>query len=229
MNFNVKVIARSPDYVPTRKTNTDAGFDLRACITEDNEKSIVEDIHYSIGKIFSDGNWDADKGLKPCKIIFNGADTHIKIRGVIDPISRWQEAQEVWENLVSLHKSLESRRAVSIRAGETKLVSAGIRIKMPVAPPGFNNVFMVYPRSGLGIKSNLILANSVGVVDQSYISNEVGLGLINNSNYLHIISDKARVAQGIFQQVLDASFEEVNEWDESEDRGGGFGSSGVHG
>jgi dUTP pyrophosphatase len=125
------------------------------------------------------------------------------------------------------HPSVLKEPAVIVRPGEVKIVSAGFKIALPPAPEGFNNVMQVYPRSGLGINARLILANSVGIIDQNYIEYEVKIALNNVLEVAHIITDKARVAQALFTTVARANFSIPTEWDISGDRGGGIGSSGV--
>lgn len=125
------------------------------------------------------------------------------------------------------HPSALREPAVIIRPGESKIISAGFKIALPPAPEGFNNVMQIYPRSGLGINARLVLANAVGIIDQNYIEYEVKIALNNLLDVAHIITDKTRVAQALFTTVALATFTIPAEWDTSEDRGGGLGSSGV--
>lgn len=85
----------------------------------------------------------------------------------------------------------------------------------------------MYPRSGLGFKYGLSLANTVGIIDSDYYGNKNNEGhifvkLLNGS----IISDNVTIAkgeaycQGIFLPYGLAVGDEV-----SEERTGGFGST----
>lgn len=92
---------------------------------------------------------------------------------------------------------------------------------------GEDEVLSVYPRSSLGIKKGLMLSNTVGIIDSSYYSNEgndgnIGLALLNTSGVAIEIKRGERIAQGVFTKYLVADSDETL----SEERKGGFGSSG---
>ena len=90
-----------------------------------------------------------------------------------------------------------------------------------------DEVLYVYPRSSLGIKSGLMLGNTVGIIDSSYYNNEgndgnIGLSLLNTSGKGIQLKKGDRIAQGIFAKFLTADNDEVL----GAERVGGFGSSG---
>ena len=85
----------------------------------------------------------------------------------------------------------------------------------------------IYIRSSLAIKNGLMLSNNVGIVDSSYYSNEgndgnIGIALVNTTGVTVELKAGERIAQGIFKKYLTAD-EDVTT---SEERVGGFGSSG---
>lgn len=90
-----------------------------------------------------------------------------------------------------------------------------------------DEVFIVLPRSSMGIKKGLMLGNTIGVIDASYYSNEhndgnIGLSLLNTSGKGMELKAGDRIAQGIFLPYLTADNDEAL----LDKRGGGFGSSG---
>lgn len=90
-----------------------------------------------------------------------------------------------------------------------------------------DEVLKIYPRSSLGIKSGMMLGNTVGIVDASYYGNEgndgnIGLSLLNTSGVTIQLQAGDRIAQGVFQKYLVAD----NDLVLSDERIGGFGSSG---
>ena len=64
--------------------------------------------------------------------------------------------------------------AVTLQAGERRLIPTGIAIALPSA----DYVALVFARSGLGIKQGVCLSNGVGVIDSDY-RGEIGVGLVN--------------------------------------------------
>ena len=88
-----------------------------------------------------------------------------------------------------------------------------------------DNCLMLYNRSSNPIKRNLVLANSVGVIDSDYYNNETNEGEIFGSFYnlsprSYCIKKGERIMQGIFQQYMLTA-----DNDSSAARTGGFGSA----
>lgn len=85
-----------------------------------------------------------------------------------------------------------------------------------------DEVLLLYPRSSLGIKFGVGLANQTGVIDADYLRN-IGLPLVNNgSEPVSFIrgDSKSKLVQGIFFKYLVA--DNCNSDDE---RIGGMGST----
>lgn len=94
-----------------------------------------------------------------------------------------------------------SPRDVSIMPGASAVIYSGIRAIMP------GSLFLaLYPRSGLGIKHRVTLANSTGIIDADYrnAANEghIIFKLVNNSDHTVSIPKGKAFAQGIFQMFL---------------------------
>lgn len=87
----------------------------------------------------------------------------------------------------------------------------------------------ILPRSGLGARSGIVLAHSVGLIDPDYSG--PWLIPVINRNALGtppvLIEPGARIAQAVFVPVLRPSFRIVETFSAVTDRGsGGFGSTG---
>lgn len=109
-----------------------------------------------------------------------------------------------------------------ILPGCTAAVSTGIALAIP---DGF--VVHVYARSGLSLKTNLRLANSVGIIDAGY-RDELKILCWNAGTEPITIEKGMRIAQMDIMQSPAIEFHEVkNVKDFGEDRMGGFGSSGL--
>lgn len=115
-----------------------------------------------------------------------------------------------------------SDEPVIIPSGEIRMIHTGIA----AAPERTDIALFVFPRSGLGAKYGITLANSVGVIDSDY-RGEIMVPLINHGKESFTVSSGMRIAQLIVMPVIS------QEWIESEDLGetgrgeGGFGSSGL--
>ena len=132
-----------------------------------------------------------------------------------------------------------------IAPGETVLIPTGLKMAIP---EGY--ALLIQPRSGLSKKTKLRICNTPGLIDSGY-RGEIGV-LVENiepkvkniigdydsfGNYKidgveygqdYIIEKGMRFAQGRFVKVPTAIFKETNDVRNiGEDRGGGFGSSGV--
>ena len=108
---------------------------------------------------------------------------------------------------------------VTVPAGGTALVPTGIRAEME---PGW--VLMLFPRSSLGFRHSLRLANTVGVIDSDYaFAKNEGHVMVKLRNPLPepvTIGRGERFCQGVFLPYGTAEEEEV-----VTERTGGFGST----
>lgn len=85
--------------------------------------------------------------------------------------------------------------------------------------------YLLFGRSGLGVKHGITLANSVGVIDSDY-RGEIVVGLINQCTETYTVQPMERVAQLVLVPIERMSFGIVEELDETERGAGGFGSTG---
>lgn len=128
-----------------------------------------------------------------------------------------------------------------LKPGETKAIKTGLRLHIP-----FGYEVQVRPRSGLSLKTPLRLPNSPGTIDSGY-KDELCV-LLQNCSYwgadeesIYTVADKGnlqgsyqisvgdRIAQLVLAKLSPAEICEgtPEENISAENRGGGFGSSGV--
>lgn len=113
-------------------------------------------------------------------------------------------------------------QAVTVAPGETVTISSGIAIS--IHDP--NLVAILAPRSGLGIKHGIVLANTIGVIDSDY-QGEIKIGIRNQGSESYSIQPGERICQMLFMPVVQASLRVVEEFSQESQRGeGGFGHTG---
>jgi dUTP pyrophosphatase len=114
------------------------------------------------------------------------------------------------------------KEQIGIQPGETVLVGSGIAIN--IKDP--NIVGIIVPRSGLGIKKGIVLANTMGVIDSDY-QGEIKIGLFNRSQNQYLVKPGERICQMLFMPVINATLKLVQEFSDATYRGsGGLGHTG---
>ena len=109
----------------------------------------------------------------------------------------------------------------TINPGETFLIPTGISIYIK----DHNYAAVILPRSGLGHKHGIVLGNLVGLIDSDY-QGELLVSCWNRSKNAFLINPLERIAQLVILPVIQAKFNLVDEFTESERGKGGFGSTG---
>jgi len=111
---------------------------------------------------------------------------------------------------------------VTLAPGERTLIKTGIAINM-MDP---NLVAIVASRSGLSLKHGVRVAQGIGVIDADY-HGEIGVILANDGVAPYLIQPGERIAQLMFQPVVQVDLSYVSEFSTQTERGvGGFGSTG---
>ena len=111
---------------------------------------------------------------------------------------------------------------MTVQPGETVFIPSGIAIS--IHDPRL--VALLVPRSGLGIKHGIVLANTIGVIDSDY-QGEIGIGIFNRSKTAYTIEPGERICQMMFVPVTQIILAMVEEFSVDSDRGaGGFGHTG---
>lgn len=113
--------------------------------------------------------------------------------------------------------------AITLEPGETKLIPTGLSIYLE--DPTL--AAMLLPRSGLGHKHGIVLGNLVGLIDSDY-QGQLMVSCWNRGNETFTVNVGERIAQLIIVPVVQASFEVVDEFEQTERGAGGFGHSGRH-
>ena len=109
---------------------------------------------------------------------------------------------------------------VTIAPLERKLIDTGLFLAIP---EGFE--VQIRPRSGLSIKHGITILNSPGTIDADY-RGEIKVVLANISNEPFVVNDGDRIAQMVVARYEQASWEAVEELEETERGAGGFGHTG---
>jgi dUTP pyrophosphatase len=110
---------------------------------------------------------------------------------------------------------------VEIAPGGRIAIPTGIAVALP---PGHE--LQVRPRSGLALKSGILVANSPGTVDEDY-RGEIKIILLNAGDEAFRVERGMRIAQGVLAPVTRIRWQEVASLDKTARGMGGFGSTGV--
>lgn len=110
---------------------------------------------------------------------------------------------------------------VTVQPHKSVVISTGVKAYMPIG-----EVLKIYPRSSMGIKRGLVLANGTAIIDSDYYGNKdndghIMIALYNMGSEEQTIKAGERIAQGIFEPFFDCGDEP------DEVRSGGIGSTGV--
>lgn len=110
---------------------------------------------------------------------------------------------------------------LEIKPGETHLIPTGLAIHIDDA----SMAAVILPRSGLGHKHGIVLGNLVGLIDSDY-QGQLFVSCWNRGGDSFTIDVGDRIAQLVFVPVVQADFDIVADFDESQRAAGGFGHTG---
>ena len=111
--------------------------------------------------------------------------------------------------------------AIEIEPGQTVLVKTGMAIYIH----DVNFAGLILPRSGLGHKHGIVLGNLVGLIDSDY-QGELMVSVWNRGQTAFRLEPGERLAQYVLVPVVQAEFEQVEEFEETLRGAGGFGHTG---
>lgn len=112
---------------------------------------------------------------------------------------------------------------LTLEPGQTELLPTGLAIH--IGDPAL--AAMILPRSGLGHKHGIVLGNLVGLIDSDY-QGQLMVSCWNRGNTTFTVQPGERIAQLVLVPVVQADFEIVDSFEESDRGEGGFGHSGRH-
>ena len=108
-----------------------------------------------------------------------------------------------------------------LKPGQTELIPTGIAIH--IEDPGLAAVIL--PRSGLGHKHGIVLGNLVGLIDSDY-QGQLFVSCWNRGSEDFVLEPGLRLAQLVIVPVVQADFNVVEEFGESQRGEGGFEHTG---
>ncbi len=111
---------------------------------------------------------------------------------------------------------------LTLQPGQTELIPTGMAVY--IEDPGL--AAMILPRSGLGHKHGIVLGNLVGLIDSDY-QGQLYVSCWNRGSEVYSLEPGERLAQMVIVPVVQADFEVVDEFVESERGAGGFGHTGT--
>ena len=115
------------------------------------------------------------------------------------------------------------KEEIVLEPSQTVLIPTGLSIY--IGDSGL--AAMILPRSGLGHKHGIVLGNLVGLIDSDY-QGELMVSCWNRGQTPFTIAIGERIAQLVLVPVVQAHFELVEQFDETQRGAGGFGHSGSH-
>ena len=110
---------------------------------------------------------------------------------------------------------------IVLSPGKLTLIPTGIFMEIP---EGYEA--QIRPRSGLALKHGITVLNSPGTIDSDY-RGEIKIILINLGEEDFKIEKGMRIAQIVFARVYKGEFIQVDELNNTDRNGGGFGHSGI--
>jgi dUTP pyrophosphatase len=113
-----------------------------------------------------------------------------------------------------------THESITLNPGEIRLIPTGIKIAIP---DGFEA--QIRPRSGLALKYGISMVNTPGTIDADY-RGEIKVIMINHGSQAFTFDHKERIAQMVFNPIVQGVFVETDELEESARGEGGFGHTG---
>ena len=126
-----------------------------------------------------------------------------------------------YQNKGDAGMDIRSNEDTTIRAYGWSVIATGLYIIIPFGYEG-----QMRTRSGLAAKNGIQVLNSPGTIDSGY-RDELKVILINHGLWGYKVNKGDRIAQLVIKPMTQAQIEEISEMDRDDDRGGGFGSTGI--
>lgn len=120
-----------------------------------------------------------------------------------------------------IRASIPEKKSITVKAGERVLIPTGLAMEIP-----FGYEVQVRPRSGLSLKSPLMIVNAPGTIDCDY-RGEVNIIVGNFGKEDYVIEHGLRIAQLVLCPVTQAKYVTASSLGETQRGAGGFGSTGT--
>ena len=121
-----------------------------------------------------------------------------------------------------IRASLPNKDTVTVAPGERVLIPTGLAFEIPP-----RHEIQVRPRSGLSLKTPLLVVNAPGTIDADY-RGEVQIIVGNFGKEPFVIEHGLRLAQLVFAPVWQVRYVSTDSLSETKRGAGGFGSTGVN-
>ena len=112
---------------------------------------------------------------------------------------------------------------LTLMPGQSELIPTGMAIH--IGDPAL--AALILPRSGLGHKHGIVLGNLVGLIDSDY-QGQLYVSCWNRGGARFRMEVGERIAQLVLVPVVRPQFDLVDEFEDSDRGGGGFGHTGRH-
>lgn len=109
-----------------------------------------------------------------------------------------------------------------VQPGEMVPVATGLTAYM-----GDDEELQLRARSGLAYKHQITLQNGIGTIDSDYYGNHIQVLIRNEGHEVFAIEDGDRICQGVFAKFLTVDGDDSDNNEPTDERQGGFGSTGV--
>ena len=127
---------------------------------------------------------------------------------------------KAYGNVEFFFKSDVNRQMIRLSPSSRALIPTGLHVSIP---EGYE--IQVRMRSGLSLKTGLMMCNGIGTIDSDYTGN-IGVILTNQGFEDVFIEHGERIGQLALCKVDKIEWEEVSKLDETERGDGGYGSTG---
>jgi dUTP pyrophosphatase len=142
---------------------------------------------------------------------------------ILDPRMRDQLPAYATSGSAGLDLRACLEEPLTLLPGATAMIPTGLAIH--IDDPRY--AALILPRSGLGHKHGIVLGNLVGLIDSDY-QGQLMVSTWNRGHTAFTLNPMERLAQLVVVPVMQAEFNVVEEFAQSERGAGGFGSTGKH-
>lgn len=143
----------------------------------------------------------------------------------------YENIKQCLEALVLPHRATHNSAGYDFYLPYGVVIKPHSKVVVPTGiswhPTDDNQVLKIYPRSSLGCKHNITLANTVGIIDADYCQSDneghILITLVNNGDCEISLFARSKFVQGIIENYIsEPSYDNLFQLNQ---RNGGFGST----